>query len=145
MSIKVDLKTTIDRAPHDMFAVLTDVAHHTDWAKGPEKIKDVSDSPARLGTTWTQVSRLVGRELDIHARVDGYQPGRTFAYGIDKPFPSHMLWELEPTRSGTNLHVVIEAEQGGFFGVAAPLLRKALKDAVGGDLVTLKNRLEARA
>jgi uncharacterized protein YndB with AHSA1/START domain len=144
VSIKVDVATTIARSPDDVFAVLTDVAHHTDWAKGPETIKDISDSPVKLGTTWTQVSRLVGKKVEIHANVDRYEANRSFGYVVDKPISFHMLWQLEPAGPATKITVHVEGEPGGFFGVAAPLLKKALAGTVTSDLATLKAQLEAK-
>jgi hypothetical protein len=145
MAIKVHVSETIDRAPGDVFAVLADVQHHTDWARGPQRIENLSENPAQLGTTWTQISKLVGREVEIHARVDAYDAGREFGFQADKPIPVHMRWQLEPAGSGTTVNLTVEGEPGGFFGVATPLLRKALTDTVTSDLATLKKRLETHA
>ena len=145
MAINLEVSVTIDRPPADVFAVLTDVPHHTDWAKGAGKILNVSENPANLGTTWTQISRIVGRELEVHAKVNAYEANRKFGFHTDKPIPFDMLFLTEPAGSGTRITVTAVGEPGGFFGVAAPVLRKALKDTLSTDLKTLKTQLEARA
>jgi uncharacterized protein YndB with AHSA1/START domain len=145
MSLKVEVGVTINRPPADIFAALVDVPHHTDWSKGAGKILNVSESPANLGTTWTQISKIVGREIEIQAKVNVYEANRKFGFRTDKPIPFDMLFLTEPAGSGTNVTVTAVGEPGGFFGVAAPLLRKSMKDTLSSDLKTLKAQLEARA
>jgi hypothetical protein len=73
-----------------------------------------------------------------------YQANSKFGYQIDKPVPADELYLLEPSGSGTKLTFSIEGDPGGFFGVAAPLLKKVLKDQISADLGSLKAQLEAR-
>jgi hypothetical protein len=128
-----------------VFAVIADVPHHPDWAKGALRIKNVSESPANLGTSWTQISKIVGKEIEVHAKVNVYEANHRFGFQVDKPIPFQMLWLLEPTAGGTQITVTAEGEPGGFFGVATPVLSKALRDRLNTDLTTLKTRLEAGA
>ena len=145
MAINIEVSVTIDRPPADVFAVLTDVPHHPDWSKGAGKTLNVSENPAKLGTTWTQISKFVGREIEAHLKVTDYEANRRFGSQVDKPIPFQLLFVLEPVGTGTKLTMNADGEPGGFFGVAAPLLRKLLKDTMSSDLDTLKTRLEAHA
>lgn len=144
MTVKADVSATIARPPQDVFAVITDVPHHTDWAKGPDKIRDVSENPAILGTTWTQTSKFLGREIETHLKVNVYESGRRFGFEADKPIAFHMLWQLEASGSDTRVNIHIEGEPEGFFAVATPLVRKAFTDQVSSDLATLKTQLESK-
>jgi len=47
---------------------------------------------------------------------------------------ARLLFALEPVASVTRLTFTAEGEPGGFFGVAAPLVRKSLKDTMTSDL-----------
>ena len=145
MAINIEVSVTIDRPPADVFAVLTDVPHHPDWSKGAGKTLNVSENPAKLGTTWTQISKFVGREIEAHFKVTDYDANRRFGSQVDKPIPFHLLFVLEPVGTGTKLTFTTTGEPGGFFGVAAPLLNKAMRDTMSSDLDALKARLEARA
>jgi uncharacterized protein YndB with AHSA1/START domain len=145
MTLKTAVSVTIDRPPADVFAVLTDIPHQPEWSKGAGRIVNVSENPARLGTTWTQTSKLVGREVEAHMKVDAYEADHEFGSAVDKPIPGQALFVLEPSGSGTRLTFSMDVEPGGFFGVAAPLLKKAIKDQMTGDLASLKTRLEAKA
>jgi uncharacterized membrane protein len=144
MTLKTEVSVTINRPPAGVFAVLADVPHQPDWSKGVRKVRDVSEDPVRLGTTWTQINPLMGKEIEAHATVNVYEADRKLGFAIDKPFPAHGLFLLEPSGSGTKLTFSMEGEPGGFFGVAAPLLKKALTDSMSGDLGNLKARLEAK-
>lgn len=145
MTIKAAVSVTINRPPSDVFAVFIDVPHHPDWAKGAGRILNLSGHPVGLGTTWTQISKLVGRELEVHAKVNVFEVDRKFGFQVDKPFPGQLLFSMEPSGGGTTVTSSMEAEPGGFFGVAAPLVKKSVRDAMSADLDTLKTRLEAHA
>ena len=145
MTLKAEASVTINRPPADVFAVLTDVPHQPDWSTGAGRILNVSENPAILGTTWTQISKFVGREIEAHLKVTDYEANRRFGSQVDKPIPFQLLFVLEPVGTGTRVTFTSAGEPGGFFGVAAPLLRKAIKDTMSSDLQALKTQLEARA
>jgi hypothetical protein len=44
------------------------------------------DDPVRLGTTWQQVGKLLGRKLVTRMQVNAYEENRKFGFGSDKPF-----------------------------------------------------------
>jgi uncharacterized protein YndB with AHSA1/START domain len=81
----------IETTPERVFAALTDVASQTDWARGPEEIRNLSESPARMGTTWQQVGKIVGKSLVAECQVNRYEENRTFGFSGDKPFPFRVV------------------------------------------------------
>lgn len=133
----------IETTPERVFAALTDVATQTDWARGPEEIRNLSQSPARMGTTWQQVGKLMGKSLVAECQVDRYEENRAFGFSGDKPFPFQVVWELEPNGSGTQVTMTGQFEPGGFFKMAAPLLRSSMDSQMKSDMLTLKAVLEA--
>lgn len=145
-SVKTDASVTIDCAPEAVFAVLTDVAHHPDWSRGAGAVQDLSDTPARLGTTWTQITKLMGKEIVARGEVDVYEANRRFGTLIDKPFPGKMLWQVAPDGSGSKVTIDAEFEPAGFFGtVTAPILAKSIRDNFTADLARLKVYVEKKA
>jgi uncharacterized protein YndB with AHSA1/START domain len=142
VQIKIETAVDIARSPAEVFAVVTDVAHHPDWSSGVERVNDLSDVPIRPGTTWTQLSRILGREFEVHAKVIGLVPERRFEYSVDQPARIEMLWRLQPTPEGTHLTVSARGEAGKFYFVIRPMTG-ALRDALAADLARLKRRLEA--
>lgn len=128
-----------------VFSALTDIASHVEWARGPEEIRAVSENPARLGTTWQQVSKILGKTLVAECRVNIYEENRALGFTGDKPFPFQFKWVLEPVVGGTSLTMSSQAEPGGFFRIAGPVLSNALDSRMKSDLLTLKARLETEA
>lgn len=133
----------IERPPAEVFAALINVAGHTDWARGPEEIVDISDDPVQLGTTWQQVSKLMGKKIVTRMQVNAYEEARKFGYGGDKPVPVQILFTLAPVPDGTELRMVASGEPDGIFGkMALPILTKSLERQMESDLYALKGILE---
>ncbi len=141
MRVKVAARINIDRPPADVFALVTDISHQPDWSAAVEKVTDLTDQPPRLGSTWTQVTSLLGHRVEARARVVGLEPDRQFAYRIDRPAPVQMTWYLDATSTGTHVEVVAEGDAGLFGALIRPMLGR-LKEALDADLVRLKGRLE---
>jgi uncharacterized protein YndB with AHSA1/START domain len=142
VQIRIEASTDIARAPAEVFAVVTDVANHPDWSSGVERVIDLSEAPIRPGTTWTQFSRILGREFEVHAKVIGLVPERWFEFSVDQPARIEMTWRLQPTSVGTHVTVSARGEAGKFYFVIRPMTG-ALRDALAADLARLKRRLEA--
>lgn len=142
MQIRIEASVDIARPPAEVFAIVTDVAHHPDWSSGVERVIGLSDTAATPGTTWTQFSRILGREFEVHAKVIGFVPDRRFEYSVDKPARIEMLWRVEPTPEGTHVTVSAKGEAGRFYLLVKPMTG-ALRDALAADLIRLKKRLEA--
>ncbi len=141
MQIRIEASVDIARPSADVFAVVTDVAHHPDWSSGVERVIDLSDAAVTPGTTWTQFSRILGRGFEVHAKVIGLVPERRFEYSVDQPARIEMLWRLQPTPDGAHVVVRAKGEAGKFYLLVRPMTG-ALRDALAADLVRLKKRLE---
>lgn len=141
MLIRIEADIDIARPPAEVFAVVTDVAHHPDWSSGVERVIDLSDAAVTPGTTWTQFSRILGRQFEVHARVIGYVPDRRFEFSVDKPARIEMLWRLQPAPEGTHVTVSAKGEAGMYYALVRPMTG-ALREALAADLSRLKKRLE---
>jgi uncharacterized protein YndB with AHSA1/START domain len=142
VTMKVTASETIKCPPEQVFDTLIDVEHHTDWSNGPDEIIDVSENPAQMGTTWRQRSSFLGKEMDTHMEVNVFEPGQRLGFACDKPFPMQLTFTLEPQAGGTKLTATAEAEPGGFFKLAGPVLSRSAKGMLEKDLQRLKGTLE---
>lgn len=140
--MNLEATVAINCPPEQVFDTLIDVEHHTDWASGPGEITNVSENPAQMGTTFGQRSNFLGRDLDINATVNVFEPGQKLGFAIDKPFPAQIIFTVEPQAGGTKVTMSSELEPGGFFKVAGPLLSRSLKGTMEKDLQSLKAILE---
>jgi uncharacterized protein YndB with AHSA1/START domain len=146
VATETGVSVTIERPPEVVFAALTDVANHTNWAKGPEEITAISDNPVRLGSTWQQVSKLLGKKIVATMQVNAYEENRKFGFGSDKPFPIRILFSLAPVPGGTELRMLSSGEPTNFSGkVAMPILSRSLERQMESDLYALKGLLEQQA
>jgi uncharacterized protein YndB with AHSA1/START domain len=133
----------IEVAPERVFAALTDVATHTDWARAPEEYRNLSENPAQMGTTFEQVGKIVGRRLVAECQVNLYEENRRFGFNGDKPFSFYVAWELEPASSGTQVTMRGQFEPDGFFKIATPILNSSMQSQMQADMLSLKAILEA--
>jgi len=141
--VQSGISVVIERLPEAVFAALKDVASHTEWARGPEEITDVSDNPARLGTTWRQTTTIAGRKLSSTMQVNAYEENRKLGFGTDKPFPMQILFTLAPAAGGTELRMTASGQPANILGkVALPILTRSLERQMESDLYTLKGILE---
>ena len=139
------ISVQIEVVPEQVFAALTNVAAHVDWARGPEEIRNLSENPAKLGTSFQQVGKLMGRKLVAECQVNLYEENRRFGFNGDKPFPFQVRWELEPGASGTLVTMRGQFEPDGFFKIATPLLNSSMESQMNSDMLSLKAMLEAEA
>ena len=144
--VQSGVSVIIERSPEQIFAALTDVASHTTWARGPEEILNVSENPARLGTTWQQVVKMLGKRIAARMEVNAYEEKRKFGFGTDKPFPMDILFSLTPVAGGTEVRITATGQPASIFGkVALPVMAKGLERQMESDLYNLKGILEEPA
>lgn len=99
-----------------------------------------------MGTTWRAVAKFLGQRIEIETEMTEYEPNRTYA-GKSKsgPFPVEARQSYEPVEGGTRVNFTLEAQPGGFFKLAEPLLENLFKRQTEADLATLKDLMEAQA
>jgi len=133
----------IERPPAEVFAELINVAGYTAWARGPEEVMDISDDPVRLGTTWQQAGKVLGRKIVTKLQVNAYEENREFGYGSDKPFPMQFVFTLAPVPGGTELRMIASGDPTSIFSkVALPILTRSVERQMESDLYALKGILE---
>ena len=143
---RFDVSTTIKRPIEEVFAVLSDASNRLKWASGEvEAPKKTSDGPIGVGTTWHGVGRLFGRQFDTDLEYTEFEANRKIALTAKSPFPTMITITLEPVAGGTRVNQTVEAEPGGFFKLAEPLLVTMAKRQFQSDLDNLKDLMEANA
>lgn len=144
--VTAGVSVVIERPLEEVFAALTDVARHTEWARGPAEINDVSDNPVRLGTTWEQVTKLLGKKFATKMRVNVYEEHGKFGFETDKPFNSQFLFTAVPVSGGTKVQMAVGGEPANFFGkMTIPLVIKSVERQMESDLLALKALLESQS
>jgi uncharacterized membrane protein len=143
--VKVEVSITIKRPVGEVFAVLGDPTTSPRWSSNMQTVTKTSEGPIGVGSTYSSTTKLLGRNLEGASEVTAYEPDHRFAVKGAVPFPVTMSWVMEPVDSGTRVDQTVDAEPGGFFRLAQPLLATMVKRQAQNDLETLRDLMEADA
>jgi len=143
---QVETSIVINRPIEDVFAVLSNLENNPKWASGFLEATKTSQGPIGVGTTWHVVQKALGQRLESDVEVIAYEANRTCVHkGKGGPMAVEMRQTYEPVAGGTRVSLAFEAEPGGFFKLAEPLVKSFAKRALETDLANLKDLMEARA
>lgn len=143
MSIVVDTFVLIDSPPKAVFDALTDVAHQSKWARGPIKIQNLSQNPVKLGSTWRQSTKFLGKKLEGDVRVNIFEPNHKFGYRSKKPTKEQYIYTLAPDGNETKLTFTVDFDPDGLFNQDIPEISNSLRESMSRDIGNLKARLES--
>jgi len=135
----------IDRPADEVFAVISDFSRNPEWQRGMRSARWTSEPPLRVGSTYRQVARFLGRDVVTTFEVVGYEPGRSVTIeSRESSFPITVTRSVEsigPTRSRASAHIVGEPRR--FFRLFGPLLRLLAERSVRGDYERLRQLLDS--
>jgi uncharacterized protein YndB with AHSA1/START domain len=144
----VDLHVTrpINRPAAEVFDFLANAANNPRWQKGMRSCVWTSSGGLRLGATYRQEARFLGRTLRNDFEVIAYEPGRSVTIrSTGGSFPITVRRSVEPTGPhSSEATAEISGEPGGFFRLAGPLLRRLAQRSVDADYDRLRGLLESR-
>lgn len=66
----------INRPVEEVFAFVSDLENDPPWTAA-EEIRQTSQGPIRIGTTFRQCDRFLGRRLNLTLEVTGFEPNRS--------------------------------------------------------------------
>ena len=115
----------IDAPPELAWAVGRDPTRMPEWNTTTVSVKDVSGPLDREGATYTTVSKIAGRPLEVQWQVERVEPGRLAEVTASAPKggSAHLVVRYEPDGSGTKLITDLDYELPmGFLGNVADKL-----------------------
>ena len=140
----VVMTTRIDRAPADVFRVLADVSKNTAWSKTSISGRLTSLPPVGLGSTAREVSRFMGRRIEVDSTIVAFDSDRTFSFVTSTgPFPVRGSFTTEPAGAGTVLTSEFVAEPTGLFRLGNGLFGTLIRRKFEADLSNLKRMMES--
>jgi hypothetical protein len=143
--IKIESSILIKRNLDEVFNFITNFENNPKWQSGMVKAKFTSEPPLRVGSTYTQVARFLGRPVDSDFTVIDYEPGHLIKISTTSgSFPITVTRTVESVADGTLVHASVEGDATGFFKIAEPLMRRMVQRSVNQDYEQLKTLLEAR-
>ncbi len=145
MAIREEHTVVIERPVEEVFAFTTDPNNDTLWQSTSLETEQASEGPVGVGTTFRNTSKFLGRRIESTYEVTENDPPHRQCMRITSgPIPGSGCYALEPTEDGsTRFTQTFEAEAGGFFRLAEPLVGRAIRRQIEADMATLKDLLEA--
>jgi uncharacterized membrane protein len=141
---RVDIAVTVARPADEAFAWLSDFTKAPQWQSGVVEAHFTSAPPLRLGSTYTQRSRFLSRDIVFNFEIIGYEPGRRIEFQtVSGTFPVHIERWVEPVAAGAIIHALIRGDASGLYRLAAPVLDRLTQRQIEGDYQRLKQVLEA--
>ena len=115
----------IDAPPEVAWAVGLDANRMPEWNTTTVSVKDVSGPLDRQGATYTTVSKIVGRPLEVQWQVEQVDPGRMAEVTASSPRggSARVVVRYDPDGAGTKVSTDIDYELPmGFLGDVADKL-----------------------
>lgn len=143
--MKLETSIVINRPAEQVWAYVTNFEKSSEWNPATLEMRLTSDPPVRKGSAYVWVGQFLGRRIETNAEVTAFEPNREFAYKIvSGPFPGTASTTLEAANGGTRVTLTSEADMGGFFKLAEPVMAAMSKRQLEGMLANLKDILEAQ-
>ena len=143
--IETSTSIEIERPADEVFAFVSEFPNNPRWQRGQRACRWTSEPPLRVGSTYEQHVRFLGRDVVNAFRVVDLEPGRRVTFtSTSGTFPltiTRTVEPLAPRRSRFTEYV--RGEPGGFFRLAEPLLRPLVRSTIKRDFPRLKALLEA--
>jgi uncharacterized membrane protein len=136
----VSTEATIARPRDEVARYATDWRNDQDWIGALTDVRLVQEEPLQVA----RVASFLGKRIEYVNEVVEHEPGRRLVMrSVKAPFPMTVTYEFEDAPGGALMRIRTEGDATGFYRLAGPLLARAVKRGVAGDLERLKARLES--
>lgn len=146
MAVREEHSVVIRRPIEEVFAFASDPNNDALWESTTLEAEQTSDGPLGVGATFRNTTKFLGRRFDTSYELTEYEPPRKQCYRVTSgPITGVVCYLFEPSEDGgTRLTQTFEAEVGGFFRLAEPLVARVIRRQMEADMETLKDLLEAQ-
>lgn len=141
--LRVETSVRINRPSDEVFDFISNFENNPLWQSGQVEARFTSEGPLRVGSTYNQVAKFLGRRIESTFEVLEYEPGRKVkAASTSGSFPITFTRMVEARDGGAEVSAVVEGDASGFFKLAEPLLARMVQRSVDADYRNLKQILE---
>lgn len=142
--IEVEVTIEVDRPPDEVFAFWSDWTNNPRWQSGMEGCTGTSEPPLRVGSTYDQEARFLGRPIRSSFEVVEYEPDRRIRIRTTaSTLPLDITREVQPQPDGgTRLHATIRGAPPGWMSLFDPLTRRMVERNVRADYERLRRLLD---
>jgi uncharacterized membrane protein len=143
---KLEHSVVINQPAEQVFDFVTDIEKLPQWMSELIEAKQTSEGPVGVGTTAHAVASPVGRRVETTQEITEYEPNRKFVIkSTSGAVESKDEYIFDSVPGGTKVTRLTEAELGGFFRMAEPLVARMLNRQFETNFSNLKDLLEVKA
>ena len=143
MSTDVTVEVTVDRPRADVARYAGDWRNDTEWIGALSEAKLVTEPPFGVGSQVARTASFLGKRIEYVNEVVELEPGaRLVMRSVKAPFLMTVTYEFENAGGGTLMRIRAQGDASGFYRLAGPMLSRAVKRGIAGDLARLKRTLE---
>lgn len=142
---EVIVSIDVDKPAGEVFDYLADMANNPDWQRGQERCTWTSEPPLRVGSTYDQRARFLGRTITSSFEVVELEPGRRIRIvSTAGTMPIDVTRTVEPLADDRcRVGAEVRGEPPRAMRLLGPMLDRLVRRSVTGDYERLKARLEA--
>lgn len=125
--VRVTRTFTVDKPAEVVVNYLADFSNAVHWDPGTVSCEREDTGPVKVGSTWRNVSKFLGRETALSYRLAGLQPGHITLVGTNKTATStDDITVRDVTPAGSEVTYRANIELHGLARLGAPVVRAAL-------------------
>jgi carbon monoxide dehydrogenase subunit G len=113
----------VDKPVETVVDYLADFGHAVQWDPGTVRCERADDGPVRVGSTWTNVSRVLGRETTLTYRLERWEAGRITLVGRNRTATSTDDITVHPDGTGSTVTYRATIDFHGAAVLAAPIMK----------------------
>jgi hypothetical protein len=133
----------IDRSPRDVLDVLSDVEQNPRWSTSAIDSRATSPEPVGVGSTAHEISRFLGRRVEVDTEVVAFEPDRRLGVIVTGgPFPLHATFDVEVVDGGSQVRVTFDASPTGVLRLFDRPFAIIVRRKFAADLANLKRLVE---
>jgi uncharacterized membrane protein len=145
VQVDVEVEAVIPLPSDEVAAYAGDPTNAPEWYANIRSVHWRTPPPTALGSKMDFEAQFLGRRLVYTYEVVDLEPGRRLVMRTsDGPFPMETTYTWEQVSGGTLMKLRNRGVPSGFATVAAPVMARAMKNAMGKDLDRLARRLADR-
>jgi len=121
--INVSRTFTVDKPADVVVAYLADFGNAEQWDPGTVSCTRADSGPVQVGSTWNNVSKVLGRETTLDYRLERLEPGRVTLVGRNDTATSTDDITVRPSGGGSEVTYDATVELNGLAKLAYPVMR----------------------
>jgi|GEM_PF-1435593 len=127
-----------------VFEFVTDIENLPTWAGAFDEIRDFTGNPIGVGSTWTSISKFMGREVVSQNCVTEWDAPHKVVFSIVNMAGDGLnTWSLESLADNqTRFTLQLDGEAKGIARMAVGLIRSQADKQMTSDLANLKRILK---